>query len=76
MVEIDSGRQLEFESKLADALAELRTQHEEQVHLYKEEVEKTYNSKVLQRLRSRACSAVMCYLNNAINWITAPLGGV
>lgn len=46
MVEIDSGRQQEFESKLADALADLRTQHEEQVRLYKEELEKTYNSKV------------------------------
>ncbi|XP_028984374.1 lamin [Betta splendens] len=46
MVEIDSGRQLEFESKLAEALGELRAQHEEQVRLYKEEVEKTYNSKL------------------------------
>ncbi|XP_070768699.1 lamin-A-like [Enoplosus armatus] len=46
MVEIDSGRQLEFESKLADALTELRAQHEEQVRLYKEEIEKTYNSKL------------------------------
>uniref|UniRef100_A0A673A2E4 Lamin A n=1 Tax=Sphaeramia orbicularis TaxID=375764 RepID=A0A673A2E4_9TELE len=46
MVEIDSGRQQEFESKLADALAELRAQHEEQVRLYKEEVERTYNSKL------------------------------
>ncbi len=46
MVEIDSGRQQEFESKLAEALAELRAQHEDQIHLYKEEIEKTYNSKV------------------------------
>ena len=46
MVEIDSGRQQEFESKLTEALAELRTQHEDQVHLYKEELEKTYKSKV------------------------------
>lgn len=46
MVEVDSGRQLEFESKLAAALTELRAQHEDQVHLYKEELEKTYNSKV------------------------------
>ncbi|XP_041649061.1 lamin [Cheilinus undulatus] len=44
--EIDSRKQLEFDSKLADALAELRAQHEEQVHLYKEEIEKTYNSKL------------------------------
>lgn len=46
MVEIDSGRQQEFESKLADALADLRAQHEEQVRLYKEEIEKTYDAKV------------------------------
>ncbi|XP_077431006.1 prelamin-A/C-like [Vanacampus margaritifer] len=46
MVEIDSGRQLEFESKLATALIELRTQHEEQVGLFKAELEKTYNAKL------------------------------
>lgn len=46
MVEIDSGREQEFQSKLADALTELRGQHEEQVRIYKEEIEKTYNSKV------------------------------
>ncbi|XP_044064174.1 lamin-A-like [Siniperca chuatsi] len=46
MVEIDSGRQQEFESKLTEALTEMRAQHEEQVRLYKEEIEKTYNSKL------------------------------
>ncbi|KAL2084388.1 hypothetical protein ACEWY4_019906 [Coilia grayii] len=46
MVEIDSGRQQEFESKLADALTELRGQHEEQVRIYKDEIEKTFNSKL------------------------------
>lgn len=46
IVEIDGGRQREFETKLSDALAELRAQHEDQIHLYKEEIEKTYNSKV------------------------------
>uniref|UniRef100_A0A8C6KUR2 Lamin A/C n=1 Tax=Nothobranchius furzeri TaxID=105023 RepID=A0A8C6KUR2_NOTFU len=46
VVEIDSGRQLEFESKLAEALTELRAQHEEQVRMYKDELEKTYNSKL------------------------------
>lgn len=46
MVEIDGGRQREFETKLADALAELRAQHEDQFLLYKEEIEKTYNSKL------------------------------
>ncbi|XP_071763278.1 lamin [Centroberyx gerrardi] len=46
IVEIDSGRQIEFESKLSEALTELRAQHEEQVRIYKEEIEKTYNSKL------------------------------
>ncbi|KAM9293848.1 lamin [Gastrophryne carolinensis] len=46
LVEIDSGRQREFESKLADALQELRAQHEAQISLYKEELEKTYNAKL------------------------------
>ena len=45
MVEVDGGR-MDFESKLAEALAELRAQHEDQVRMYKEEVEKTYVSKV------------------------------
>ncbi|XP_067456844.1 lamin-A-like [Thunnus thynnus] len=46
VVEIDSGRQQEFESKLTEALVELRAQHEDQVNLYKAELEKTYNSKL------------------------------
>ncbi|KAL0171836.1 hypothetical protein M9458_032147, partial [Cirrhinus mrigala] len=45
VVEIDSGRQQEYESKLAEALIELRNQHEEQLRIYKDEIEKTYNSK-------------------------------
>ncbi|XP_069393358.1 lamin [Paralichthys olivaceus] len=45
MVEIDGGR-LDFESKLSEALAELRAQHEDQVRIYKEELEKTYQSKL------------------------------
>lgn len=48
MVEIDSGRQQEYESKLAEALIELRNQHEEQLRIYKDEIEKTYNSKVTE----------------------------
>ncbi|XP_032992250.1 lamin isoform X4 [Lacerta agilis] len=46
LVEIDNGRQREFESKLADALHDLRAQHEMQIKLYKEELEKTYGSKL------------------------------
>lgn len=46
VVELDNGRQQEFESKLAEALMEMRNQHELQIKMYKEEIEKTYNSKV------------------------------
>ncbi|XP_075764417.1 prelamin-A/C-like [Pelodiscus sinensis] len=46
LVENDNGRQQEFESKLADALQDMRAQHESQVKLYKEELEKTYGSKL------------------------------
>ncbi|CAL8288809.1 unnamed protein product [Merluccius merluccius] len=46
LVELDSGRQVEFESMMAAALADLRAQHEAQVSLYKEELEKTYSSKL------------------------------
>ncbi|XP_035273645.1 lamin-A-like [Anguilla anguilla] len=46
MVEIDSGRQQEFESKLAEALTELRAQHDQQLSIYKDEIEKTYNAKL------------------------------
>ncbi len=46
MTEIDNGQQRAFENKLADALAEMRAQQEDQIRLYKEEVERTYNSKV------------------------------
>lgn len=45
-MEIDNGRQREFESKLSEALQELRSQHEAQIRLYKEELEKTYGAKV------------------------------
>ncbi|XP_073465357.1 lamin [Aquarana catesbeiana] len=46
LVEIDNGRQRDFESKLSEALLELRSQHEGQIGLYKEELEKTYNAKL------------------------------
>ncbi|XP_053485201.1 lamin [Ictalurus furcatus] len=46
VVEIDGGRQMDFESKLAEALAELRGQHEEQLRIYKEEIEKTYSTRL------------------------------
>uniref|UniRef100_A0A8C8DRK5 Lamin A/C n=1 Tax=Oryzias sinensis TaxID=183150 RepID=A0A8C8DRK5_9TELE len=46
MVEMNNGQQQDFESKLAEALVEMRSQHELQIQLYKEEIEKTYNAKL------------------------------
>ncbi|KAM4887647.1 lamin-B2 isoform 4-T4 [Thomomys bottae] len=46
LVEVDSGRQQEFDSKLARALEELRGQHDQQVRLYRQELEQTYQAKL------------------------------
>ncbi|NXU50143.1 LMNB1 protein, partial [Turnix velox] len=46
LIEIDSGHQIEYEHKLAQALCELREQHDAQVKLYKEEIEYTYTAKL------------------------------
>ncbi|XP_061597279.1 lamin-A-like [Cololabis saira] len=46
VVELDNGHQQEIESKLSEALTDMRSQHELQVKMYKEEVEKTYSSKL------------------------------
>ncbi|NWY08204.1 LMNB1 protein, partial [Nothoprocta ornata] len=46
LVEVDSGHQIEYEHKLAQALHEIREQHDAQVKLYKEELEQTYHAKL------------------------------
>uniref|UniRef100_A0A671NWV5 Lamin B1 n=1 Tax=Sinocyclocheilus anshuiensis TaxID=1608454 RepID=A0A671NWV5_9TELE len=46
LVEVDSGHQVEYEFKLAAALADMRPQHDEQVQLYKDEMEQTYTAKL------------------------------
>ncbi|XP_038625851.1 lamin-B1 [Tachyglossus aculeatus] len=46
LVEVDSGRQVEYEYKLAQALHEMREQHDAQVKMYKEELEQTYHAKL------------------------------
>uniref|UniRef100_UPI003590149C lamin-B1-like isoform X2 n=1 Tax=Myxine glutinosa TaxID=7769 RepID=UPI003590149C len=46
LVEIDSGRRHDYESRLALSLKELREQHEGQVALYKNELENTYRNKL------------------------------
>lgn len=45
-MEVDSSRQQEHDLKVARALEELRGQHEEQVRLYRLELEQTYQAKV------------------------------
>lgn len=50
VVELDSGHQQDFESKLAEALMEMRNQQELQIQMYKDELEKTYNTKVEHQL--------------------------
>lgn len=46
LVEVDSSRQQEHELRMAQALEELRGQHDEQVRLYRLELEQTYQAKV------------------------------
>ncbi|KAL8177996.1 UNVERIFIED_CONTAM: Lamin-B2 [Gekko kuhli] len=46
LVEVDSGHQQEYQSKMAQALEDLRSQHDEQVRLYKLELEQTYQAKL------------------------------
>ncbi|KAJ8000298.1 hypothetical protein DPEC_G00203380 [Dallia pectoralis] len=46
MVEMINGKQEDFESRLAEALTEIRSQQELQINLYKEDIEKTYTSKL------------------------------
>ncbi len=46
IVEVDSGVQQDYEFKLAQALQDLRKQHEEQVQIYKTELQQTFRAKV------------------------------
>jgi len=46
MEEVDSRAQREVESRLQDALQEMRQQHEAQTQIYREELESMYESKV------------------------------
>lgn len=61
LVEVDSGRQIEYEYKLAQALHEMREQHDAQVKLYKEELEQTYHAKVSSLLRTGSHSCSRCF---------------
>ncbi|AWP02157.1 putative lamin-L(III)-like isoform 5 [Scophthalmus maximus] len=46
LVEVDSGRRREFEHKLTEAMQQLRQDHESQLLQYKEEIDKTFSSKL------------------------------
>ncbi|XP_049576885.1 lamin-B2 [Syngnathus scovelli] len=46
IVEVDSGARQDYEFKLAQALQDLRKQHDEQVSLYKGELEQTFQAKL------------------------------
>uniref|UniRef100_A0A4W3HX77 Lamin B2 n=1 Tax=Callorhinchus milii TaxID=7868 RepID=A0A4W3HX77_CALMI len=46
VVEVDTGRQIDYDSKLTEALQDLRKQHEEQVKQYKDDLEQTFQAKL------------------------------
>ncbi|KAK2869251.1 hypothetical protein Q7C36_001122 [Tachysurus vachellii] len=59
MVEVDTGAKHDYEYKLTRALQDLRKEHEEQVNLYKTELEQTFlakldNAKVSSDLNDKA----------------------
>ncbi|XP_068600045.1 lamin-B2 [Brachionichthys hirsutus] len=61
IVEVDSGVRQDYEFKLAQAFQDLRRQHDEQVSLYKEELEQTFqakldNAKVTSAMNDKAVS--------------------
>nr|XP_020476566.1 lamin-B2 [Monopterus albus] len=63
IVEVDSGVRQDYEFKLAQALQDLRRQHDEQVCLYKEELEHTFqakldNAKMSSEINDKAMSTV------------------
>ncbi|KAG8127204.1 hypothetical protein E2320_022180 [Naja naja] len=70
LVEVDSSCQKEYDSKVAQALEELRRQHDHQVQLYKLELEQTYqakleNAKLCSDQNERAASTAREELNEA-----------
>ncbi|XP_022598513.1 lamin-L(III)-like isoform X1 [Seriola dumerili] len=46
LVEVDSGRRREFESKLSESMQQLRQDHECQLQQYKDEIDRTFSSKL------------------------------
>ncbi|XP_057175302.1 lamin L3 isoform X2 [Triplophysa rosa] len=46
LMELDTGRQKEFEGKLVEAMKQLREEHESHIQQYKDELEKTFAAKL------------------------------
>ncbi|XP_069029028.1 lamin L3 isoform X2 [Embiotoca jacksoni] len=46
LVEVETGRHREFESKLSETMQQLRRDHESQLQQYKEEIDRTFSSKL------------------------------
>lgn len=64
-MEVDSGRQMEYEFKLAQALADMRQQHDDQIKLYKEEMEQTYVAKVIVHIYNSTSKQMSCDISAA-----------
>ncbi|NWR93447.1 LMNB1 protein, partial [Furnarius figulus] len=68
LVEVDSGRQMEYEHKLAQALSEIRQHHDTQVRQYRKELEDTYHSKLESaRLSSEMSSSAANTIREQLN---------
>ncbi|XP_055010562.1 lamin L3 isoform X2 [Boleophthalmus pectinirostris] len=70
LLEVEMARRGEFESKLADAMQQLRQDHENQLQQYKDDLDKTFSSKLQQAQqtaqdKTNTVSAVKDELENA-----------
>ncbi len=75
LVEVDSGRKEEYEYKLSEALAEMRAQNEEQIKIYKENMESTYATKVWTHTHTRTVSTYhFHYIPSYKGWLKTRLG--
>lgn len=59
LLELETNRRHEFETKLADAMAQLRQDHEAQVQQYREQMDRTFSSK-LQNAQQAAVDNSNC----------------
>lgn len=67
-MEVDSGRKQEYEYKLTEGLSQMRAQNEEQIKLYKDNMESTYQTRV-GRLHSLLLSVNS--FNDVVDGITS-----